>query len=146
MVISLTKCRKIDNVSYKFLMHCLPLITIRRKGIQQENLPPNTHTHTHTHTHLHLCPHSFPSLFVCVLSGVQLSATPWTVPHQVLLSMEFSRQEYWRRMPFPTPGDLPDPGIKLMSLALPSLAGRFFTTVPPGKSLPSLLSLQVNSP
>ena len=51
LVISLTKCRKIDNVSYKFLMHCLPLITIRRKGIQQENLPPNTHTHTHTHTH-----------------------------------------------------------------------------------------------
>ena len=48
-------------------------------------------------------------------------------------SMEFSRREYWGRLPFPTPGDLPDPGIKPMSLAPPALAGGFFTTVPPGK-------------
>ena len=45
--------------------------------------------------------------------------------------MEFSRQEYWNRLPFPTPGDLPDPGIELVSLAL---AGRFFTTEPPAKT------------
>ena len=43
--------------------------------------------------------------------------------------MGFSRQEYWSGLPFPPPGDLPDPGIKLTSLAL---AGRFFTTEPPG--------------
>ena len=61
------------------------------------------------------------------------SVTPWTVAHQALLSMEFPRQEYRSALPFPTPGDLPDPGIELASLASPTLAGGFFTTVPPGK-------------
>ena len=46
------------------------------------------------------------------------SATLQTVAHQVPLSMEFSRQEYWRELLFPSPGDLPDPGIKLWSSAL----------------------------
>ena len=40
------------------------------------------------------------------------SMTPWIVAHQAYLSMEFSRQEYWSKLPFPTPGDLPKPGIK----------------------------------
>ena len=53
---------------------------------------------------------------------------PWPVAHQVPLPLEFSRQEYWSRLPFPTPGDLPDPGIEPTSLASPVLAGRFFTT------------------
>ena len=44
--------------------------------------------------------------------------TPWTVAHQALLSMEFSRQEYWSGLPFPPPGDLPDPGIEPRSPAL----------------------------
>ena len=47
--------------------------------------------------------------------------------------MEFSRPEYWSGVPFPIPGDLPDPGIKPMSPASPALAGRFFATEPPGK-------------
>ena len=47
--------------------------------------------------------------------------------------MEFSRQEHWSRLPFPTPRDLPDPEIETASLASPALAGRFFTTVPIGK-------------
>ena len=46
------------------------------------------------------------------LSCVQLFATPWTVAYQVSLSTEFSRQEYWSGLPFPFPGDLPDPGIE----------------------------------
>ena len=46
------------------------------------------------------------------LSHVLLFATPWTIAHQVPLSMEFSRQEYWRGLPFPSPGDLPHPEIK----------------------------------
>ena len=46
---------------------------------------------------------------VCVLSHVRLFATPWTIAHQVPLSMEFSRQEYWSGLPCPTPGDLPAP-------------------------------------
>ena len=49
--------------------------------------------------------------------------------------MEFSRQEYWREVPFPTPGDLPHPGIKPTSLASPALTGRSLTTAPPGKPL-----------
>ena len=59
--------------------------------------------------------------------------TPRTVVHQVSLTMEFSRQEYWSGLPVPTPGDLPDPGIESASLVSPALTGRFFTTVPPGK-------------
>ena len=47
--------------------------------------------------------------------------------------MEFSRQEYWSGFPFPSPGDLPDPGIEPASLVSPALAGGFFTTAPPGK-------------
>ena len=58
---------------------------------------------------------------------------PWTVAHQGPLSMEFSKQEYWSGLLFPTPGDLPDPGIEPTSLVFSALAG-FFTTVTPGKS------------
>ena len=52
------------------------------------------------------------------LSCVRLFTTPWTVAHQAPTSMEFSRQECWSRLPFPFPGDLPDPGIKPRSPAL----------------------------
>ena len=74
---------------------------------------------------------------VCVFSWsiVSYSATLWTVAHQAHLSMEFSRQEYWSRLPFPPPGDLPDPGIEPASLASPALVGGCFTTVAPGKPL-----------
>ena len=51
------------------------------------------------------------------------------------LSMEFSRQQYWNELPFPPAGDLPDPEIRPTS---PALAGRFFTTVPPGKPVSQL--------
>ena len=69
----------------------------------------------------------------CMLNHVQLFVIPWTVSCQAPLSVKFSRQEYWRGLPLPFPGDLPDSGIELMSLASPVLAGRFFTTVPSGK-------------
>ena len=62
--------------------------------------------------------------YVCVISHVELFVTPWTAAHQAPLSMEFSRQEYWRGLPFPPPGDLPDPGIEAAS---PSLAGVFLS-------------------
>ena len=73
---------------------------------------------------------------VCVqsFSHVQLFATPWT-SSSAPLSMEFSRQESWSRLPFHTPGDLSNPGIEPMSLAYPSLIGGFFTTSPPGKPI-----------
>ena len=67
---------------------------------------------------------------VLLLSHVPLFATLWTVAHQVPLSMGFLRQEYWRGLPFPSPGDLPNPGIKPLSSAL---AGGFFAAEPPGK-------------
>ena len=71
------------------------------------------------------------SHFSCVL----LFAAPWSVANQASLSMGFSRQEYWSGLPFPTPGDLPNPEIKVASLSSPALAGRFFTTSLPGKPL-----------
>ena len=67
------------------------------------------------------------------LSPVWLFATSWTVAHQAPLSMGFFRQEYWSGMPCPSPGDLPNPGIKPGSPASP--AGGFFTTDPQGKPI-----------
>ena len=64
------------------------------------------------------------------LSHVWLFAIPWTVALQAPLSMGFSRQEYRSRLPFPSPGALPDPGIEPGS---PTLQADFFTTEPPGK-------------
>ena len=61
--------------------------------------------------------------------------TPWTVAHQVPLSMGFSRQKYWSGFPFPSPGDLPNPGTKPRSLTSPALAGGFFMTSATWKSV-----------
>ena len=65
---------------------------------------------------------------VCELSHVQLFAAPWTVAHQAPLSMGFFKQEYWSRLPFPSPGDLPDPGIEPAYFASPVMASGFLTT------------------
>ena len=62
-----------------------------------------------------------------------LFVIPWTEAHQAPLSMEFSMQEYWSGLPFPTPGDLSEPGTESVSLVSPALAGGFFATEPPGK-------------
>ena len=64
------------------------------------------------------------------LSRVWLFATLWTVAHQTPPSMGFSRLEYWNGLPFPSPGDLPDPGIKPRS---PTLQADALTSEPPGK-------------
>ena len=64
------------------------------------------------------------------LSHVQLFATPWTVAYQAPLSMEFSRQQFWSELPFPSPEDLPDLGIKPGSLTLQADA---LPSEPPGK-------------
>ena len=63
-----------------------------------------------------------------VLSHIQLCAALWIGGGQAPLPMEFSRQEYWSGVPFPTPGDLSDPGTELASLVPLALAGRFFIT------------------
>ena len=73
-------------------------------------------------------------MFVCAcaesLIPVQFFATPWTVAFQAPLSMGFSRQEHWSGLPFPSPGDLPDPGIKPSS---PALQVDSLLSEPPGK-------------
>ena len=61
--------------------------------------------------------------------------TPWTVAHQAPLSMGFPSPQDWNELPFPSPGDLPDPGVELAS---PVFAGRFFTTELPGKLAPHI--------
>ena len=68
-----------------------------------------------------MCMHSH---FNCM----QLFMTLWTVAHQAPLSMEFYRQEHWSVLPYPPPGDLPDPGIEPVSLMSTALTDRFFTT------------------
>ena len=73
-----------------------------------------------------------------LLSCVQLFATPWTVAHQASLSMGFSRQEYWSGLPFPSPGDLPNPGIKPGS---PALRADALPPERPGK--PNTVSLRM---
>ena len=64
--------------------------------------------------------------------SVRLFATPWTVAYQASPSMGFSRQEYWSGLPFPSPGDLPDPGIEPRS---PALEADILTSEPPGKTV-----------
>ena len=78
-----------------------------------------------------MCAHS--------LSHVQFFATPWTRACQAPPLLEFSRQEYWSGLTFPTPGDLPDPGIESVSPAYLALASGFFTTVPPGNIFSNLI-------
>ena len=70
---------------------------------------------------------------VKLLSHVRLFATPWTVACQAPLSMGFSRQEYWSGLPFPSPGDLPNPGIEYGS---PALQADALSSEPPGKPQP----------
>ena len=119
-----------------FLSFTLSLSLLKLNSI--ELMMPSTHL-------ILFCPlpllsSIFPSIRVYIYillscSVVSDSETPWAVAHQAPLSMEFSRQEYWSRLLFFTPGDLSDPGIKTVSLAPPPLAGRFFTTAPPGKPI-----------
>ena len=65
-------------------------------------------------------------------STVSNSATPWTIKHQAHLYMKFSRQEYWSWLPFPSPGDLPDPGIEFR---FPVLQADSLPSEPPGKPI-----------
>ena len=68
------------------------------------------------------------------LSRVRLFVTPWTVAYQAPLSMGFSRQECWSGLPFPSPGDLPDPGIEP---GFPALQADALRSEPPGKHMQS---------
>ena len=76
---------------------------------------------------MEIYPISYVYYVLSCFSHAQLFAIPWTEAHQAPLSMGFSRQEYWSGWSFPSPGDLPSPGSKNVSLPFPALAGRFFT-------------------
>ena len=71
------------------------------------------------------------------LSHVLLFVTPWTVAHQAPPSMGFSTQEYWSELPFPSPGDLPDPGIEPR---FPTLQADALTSEPPGNNKSNYLN------
>ena len=77
--------------------------------------------------------HSVLIVCACALSSVWLSAVSWTLDCQTPLPMEFSRQEYLSRLPFPTPGNLPDLWIESLSLVSPAFV-EFLTTAPSGQS------------
>ena len=81
-------------------------------------------------------------LILCMHVCSAVCVTPWTVAPQAPLSMEFSMKEYWSGLPFPIPRDLPNPGIKPMSLASLTLPSRFFTTVPSLKVKVKVLDAQ----
>ena len=71
-------------------------------------------------------------VYMCSLNHVQLFATPWTITCQAPLSVGFPRQEYWGRLLFPSPRDIPHPGIKPGSPVSLAVADGFFTIEPPG--------------
>ena len=101
--------------------NCSPAVVPEGKGsICHRPLREFSSTCQPGYCHCHLVAKLFLTLF----------ATAWAVAHQPSLPMGYLRQEYWSGLPFPSPGDLPNPGVKSSS---PALAGRFFTTDPPGK-------------
>ena len=112
-------------------MHCCATITASTSesfsSSQSETLYPWNTNHRLYFKNICLCAQ--------FLSRVQFFATPWTVAHQAPLSIGFPRQEYWTGLPFPSPEDLPTPGVEPISLASPILAGTFFTTVSPKNTL-----------
>ena len=87
-----------------------------------------------------------PANRVCSHSFVSDSVTPWTVAQQAPLSVGFSRQEYWSGLLFPSPGHLPNPGIKPRSLTSSALGDRFLTTAPTGKPTVAIKFLYSDPP
>ena len=88
-------------------------------------------------------------IYICMCLLAHLCITPWDPMNYSPLDSSVheisSRQEYWSSLPFPIPGDPPDPGIKLTSLASPALAGRFFTTAPSGKPIYIYMCIKIAS-
>ena len=115
----------------------LLVVTYRVKFPDQGSNPEPLHWEHLSHWTTREIP-PFPLIFVltplnaaCMcyrFSCIRLFVTPWTIALQVPLSIGFSRKEYWSKLPCPPAGDLPNWGIKAMSLMSPALAGGFFTT------------------
>ena len=90
-------------------------------------------------------PDGYTGFWVKSFSCVRLFATPWTVAHQAPPSMGYSRQEYWSGLPFPSSGDLPDPGIEPRSPALQADALTYEPSGKPDGYTVSLYFLMTNS-
>ena len=92
-----------------------------------------------------LCMFSCPVRVSSVAQSCSTHLTTWTVAHQALLAMGLYRKEYWSGLPFPSPRDLPNPGVKPESPVSPALVDRFFITEPPGKPVRSHPACQSSS-
>ena len=104
---------------------CLPLYSLRSRYLVCMAQILDGHKSLQENCHI---PES-----LCLVAQSCLFATPWTVAHQAPLSTEFLRQGCWSGLPFPTPRNLPDPGIELVS---PALASRFWEAHPTAYALP----------
>ena len=120
-----------------------PIETLKTPWSCQQPYPFETLQKKECRTFTALIIITFPSLTICAqwFGPVWPFVATWTVAWQAPLLMELSRQEYWSGVPFRTPGDLPDPGIEPVSVASPTLAGWFFTLLPPEK--PDLYNLSL---
>ena len=145
-----TDCKESDTTQWLTHSHFTPQgsckhSNMRTTGVGSICLHPHLHPTTYSikekvfllilqSPHLWFCL-KWIDVCVCVCvharSVVQLFATPSTVALQAPLSMGFARQEHWSVLPFPSLGNLPDPGVESM---YPASAGRFFTTEPPRKA------------
>ena len=93
---------------------------VLQKELKIMNWPPVAHRTNPAHLY------RISFIHTCILSHVRFFVTSWTIARQAPLSMGFSRQEYWIGLPFPTPGDLADPGIKPTSPVAPALQAYSF--------------------
>ena len=100
---------------------------VKSKNIGKGNEPLDA-----SYKFLHLSQIAVAAICCLVAKSCPTVATPWTVAHQAPLSMGFSRQEYWRGLPFASPGNLPDLGIQLKS---PALQVDSLLSEPPGKPI-----------
>ena len=120
-----------STVKYLFLSSHLPYYAISEFFLKQSRISPydsRVETAWWCNDYVNKIALQICHLKWKLLSHVQLSETLWT--RQVPLSMGFSRQEYWSRLPFPSPGDIPNPGTKPTS---PTLQADSLPSVPPGK-------------
>ena len=125
-----------EMVPYSSILACKVPWTQGPGRLQSMGSQSDTKEHMHIYSELHTCRHFksvwfhwfFSIVYVCVCARSCLTVTPWTVACQAPLSMEFFRQEYCSRLPFPTPGNLPNPEMESESLASPALTSGFFTT------------------
>ena len=135
---SIRKNRSIDSILHYILIHCIRKLFKRFKSGRRKKVAERSSDQTEVEGQrwcqeritFELAQFLAACMGVRMLRLVRLFMTPSAIAYQAPLSMEFSRQQYWSRLPFASPEDLPYPGIEHTS---PALASGFFTAVPSGK-------------